>query len=52
MTLKEFCKKRKELYAALSRFLGREYHTGELNSLGECEKVIHYFLNKFRPIKE
>ena len=38
-------KKRKELYADLSRFIGREYHTGELNSIGECEKIIHYFLN-------
>lgn len=45
-------KKRKELYSDLSRFLGREYHTGELNSIGECEKVIHYFLNKYCPIKE
>lgn len=41
-------KKRKELYADLSRFVGREYHTGELNSIGECEKVVHYFLNKYR----
>lgn len=45
-------KKRKELYSDLSRFLGREYHTGELNNIGECEKVIHYFLNKYRPINK
>lgn len=29
--------KRKRLYKALSNFLGREYHTGELNSIEECE---------------
>lgn len=43
-------KKRKELYADLSRFIGRQYHTGELNSIGECEKIIHYFLNKYETI--
>lgn len=40
-------KKRKELYTDLSRFMGKEYHTGELNSIGECEKIICYFLNKY-----
>lgn len=44
--------KRKELYAALSRFLGREYHTGELNSLCECDKVINYYLNNYGTIKD
>lgn len=44
-------KKRKELYAALSRFLGREYHTGELNSLCECDKVINYYLNNYGTIE-
>lgn len=36
-------RKRKELYKALSNFLGREYHTGELNSIEECEAVINYY---------
>lgn len=39
--------KRKRLYKALSIFLGREYHTGELNSIKECEKVIGFYATKF-----
>ena len=43
-------KKRKELYADLSRFIGREYHTAELNSIGECEEVINYYLNNYENV--
>lgn len=32
---------------ALSKFLGREYHTGELNSIEECERVIGFYTTKF-----
>lgn len=39
--------KRKMLYRALSRYLGREYHTGELNSIEECERVIGFYSTKF-----
>lgn len=39
--------KRKELYADLSRLLGREYHTGELNSREECMKVVDYFGRRY-----
>lgn len=41
-------KKRKELYADLSRFLGREYHTGELNSMAECIAVIGYYIQNYK----
>lgn len=41
-------KKRKELYADLSRFLGREYHTGELNSMAECIAVIGYYIKNYK----
>lgn len=39
--------KRKELYAALSEHMGREYHTGELNTKAECLEVIRFFNNNF-----
>lgn len=39
--------KRKELYADLSEFLGRRYHTGELNTIAECRSVIEYYLRKY-----
>lgn len=35
--------KRKALYKALSDFLGKEYHTGTLNSIDECEAVINFY---------
>lgn len=40
-------RKRKELYADLSQFLGREYHTGELNSVAECKAVIEYYKQNY-----
>ena len=39
--------KRKELYADLSEFIGRRYHTGELNTIAECRSVIKYYLQKY-----
>lgn len=36
-------RRRKELYADLSEFIGREYHTGELNTIDECKAVIEYY---------
>lgn len=39
--------KRKELYADLSEFLGRRYHTAELNTIAECKKVIEYYKQKY-----
>ena len=37
--------RRKQLYSALSKFLGREYHTGELNTIEECQSIIDYYLD-------
>lgn len=39
--------KRKMLYRALGIFLGKEYHTGVLNSIEECEAVIKYFRENY-----
>ncbi|MEY4951752.1 MAG: hypothetical protein RL299_176 [Pseudomonadota bacterium] len=33
-------KPRREIYAALTKVLGREYHTGELRTMEEAEKVL------------
>lgn len=35
--------KRRELYAAISRHIGKEYHTGELNTIAECKDVIEFY---------
>lgn len=39
--------KRRELYAAISNHIGKEYHTGELNSIDECNKVIKFYREHF-----
>lgn len=44
-------RKRKELYADLSNFIGREYHTAELNSVTECEKVIEYYNKNYKQCR-
>lgn len=36
--------KRKQLYSALSEALGKEYHTGNLNSREECVKVVSCYV--------
>ena len=41
-------KKRKDLYADLSKFLGREYHTGALNRIAECRAVIEYYKRNYK----
>lgn len=35
--------KRRELYAAISHHIGKEYHTGELNTFAECKDVIEFY---------
>lgn len=35
--------KRKRLYKAISAYIGHEYHTGELNSIEECQQVIEFY---------
>lgn len=40
--------KRKELYADLSRLLGRKYHTGTLGTVEECQQVIKYYVDNYR----
>lgn len=37
--------KRKRLYKAISAYIGREYHTGEINSVEECRQVIGFYQN-------
>lgn len=39
--------KRKELYADLSTVVGKKFHTGELNSIADCRRVIEYYLAKY-----
>ena len=39
--------KRKKLYTDLSKFIGKEYHTGNLNSVEECKKIVNYYLEKY-----
>ena len=41
---------RKKLYQAISHHIWREYHTGELNSIEECQQVITFF-HQFAKIK-
>jgi hypothetical protein len=36
--------KRKQLYSALSEALGKEYHTGNLNSREECVEVVSCYV--------
>lgn len=40
--------RRKRLYKELSKFIGREYHTGELNSVEECNRVMEYYIHHFK----
>lgn len=40
--------KRKQLYADLTRFLGKEYHTGTLATVEECQQVIKYYVDNYR----
>ena len=39
--------RRSEIYAALSKLIGREYHTAELRSVDEA-RVVYRFLQRFR----
>lgn len=40
-------KKRRELYKSLSNYIGKEYHTAELNTEDECIAIITYYKNNF-----
>lgn len=40
--------RRKELYAALSAYLGREYHTGTLGTVEDCMRVIDFYEQNFK----
>lgn len=39
--------KRVQLYKELSDFIGKEYHTGELNTIDDCKNIIDYYNNNF-----
>lgn len=40
----------KALYAAISVYLGKEYHTGNLESIEECRKVIDFYEKSIKEL--